>query len=791
MDVREHTTHRVETFGGLMVTGGSAPLTGAATQRKTLLLLAVLAAAGPQGVGRERLLGMFWPDSDTERARNALKQAIHALRRDLRDGESIVGVATLRLNPDSITSDVGEFEEAIARGELERAVALYRGPFLDGLWLDGAPEFERWLERERARFAHLHATALERLAVGAAGAGDRAAAVDWWKRLAASDPLSSRVAVGLMKALVAAGEPEAALQHARVHEQLVRQELETPPDSAVAATVDAVRRGLRSASHPAVDAAPSIDPRPADAAPPPAPASASPPPPAAPSRAPRLTGRRLAGALAVVVALALAAAGAPRLARVVGTPRDSPVAAPRSVAVLPFVDMSADRESAYVGDGLSAELIAALGRIDGLRVAARTSSFALRDARLDVRTIGDTLGVASVVEGSVRRDGGRLRVTAQLVDAATGYRLWSAEYDRASKDLFEVQDEIAGAIAGALRLTLVDRRAAPVAARPANSEAYDLYLRGTYLRNRLTRAEIEKAIAYYDRAIALDSTYALAYAGKASAMGPLVYFRLAPREPGLTQMRAAARRALALDETLGEAHVALGIIHFFYEWDWPAARREFTRATELNPGDQHAFHMLANYLRATGRVEEAIAARRRALELDPLNARTAISLGRDYMAAGQYDQAAESFRRGIDIDPRTPLVLGLGPGLPSGMGEVYERRGQLDAAVAEYVQVAERRGVPPEERRALRAAYAAGGMRAFWRRWLAFEERVADGRPRALRVAAVWARIGDVAQSVPWLERAYAERDPGLVYLGVDPEWEAARRDPRVQAILRRMRLRP
>ena len=792
MEVQARATYRLEALGGLAVAGGTAPLTGAATQRKTLLLLAALAAAGPQGISREKLLGLFWPDSDTEHARHALKQAIHILRRDFRDPDLVVGTTTLRLNPESIGSDVQEFEDALARGDDERAAELHRGPFLDGLYLDGSPEFEHWLERERARLAHAHAAALERLAIAAGTAGDRARAVAWWRRLAAVDPFSSRVAVELMKTLAAAGDPEAALQHARVHEVLVLQELETPPDPAVAALAARLRAELRARRAAATDGprapSPSADAEPAAplAAPAADAAPASPPAEPAPRRRGRVTPRRVGVALAAVVALALLS----RTPWIVGPPEGARpvVPAERSVAVLPFVDMSADGEHAYFGDGLSEELITALSRIEGLRVAARTSSFALRDARLDVRTIGDTLDVATVVEGSVRRDGGRLRVAAQLIDAASGYHLWAAEYDRELKDVFAVQDEIAGAIAGAMRVTLGSGRDAG-SARPANSEAHDLYLRGTWFRNRLTKDAVFKAIEYFDQAIALDSSYALAYAGKASAMGPLFYFRHVPLEPGLTEMRAAARRALELDEGLGEAHVAMGIIHFFYEWNWPAAEREFRRATELNPGDPHAWHMLANWLRAMNRAEEAVAARERALALDPLNARTAITLGNDYMAAGRPDRAVEVYRRGIDLDPMNPLALGLGPGLPSGPGEVFERRGRHDDAVKEYLAVAARRGAAAVEVAELRQAYATGGMRGFWQRWLRFEEQAASGAPRTLRMAAIHARMGDTARAVAGLERAYAERDPGLVYLAASPEWEEVRRDPRVVVLLERMKL--
>lgn len=799
MGVGTRTTYRIETFGGLSVAGGSAPLTGAATQRKTLLLLAVLASAGPQGISREKLLGLFWPDSDTERARHTLKQALHILRRDLREPELIVGTPTLHLNPDVITADVAEFEEAIGRGELELAVALHRGPYLDGLYLDGAPELERWIERERGRLAHLHATALERLAAQAAASGDRAAAVGWWRRLAAVDPLSSRIALSLMEALVAAGDPEAALQHARVHEALVRQELETSPDPAVQALVERVRAGLGAPrALPAPAPPPTAEPAAAPPAPAPAPvapaAVAAPPVPAAiaharpsrPSRAVRQPRRSpaLLGA-AVAAALALTAWG-------VGRPGAEPVpaaaAAPRSVAVLPFVDLSAGGGQGYLGDGMGDALITALGRVDGLHVTARTSSFALRDARLDVRAIGDTLGVATVVEGSVRREGDRLRVSARLVDARSGYELWSARYDREVGDMLAVQDEIAGAIAGALRLTLAGGGgAAP--AQTASVEAYDLYLRGTWFRSRLSSKAIATAVGYFDQAIALDPAYARAYAGKATALGPPLYFDPFPREPRLTELRAAAAQALALDDRLGEAHVAMGIIHMFYEWDWEAAERELRRAIALDPADAHAFHHWANWLRTQGRVDESIETRRRALALDPLNPRTHLTLGHDYMVAGRYDEAALQFRRGMDLDPDNPLVLGLGPALPLGMAEVHEVRGRHAEAVAEYARIAARRGAREDELRAMRDGLARGGMPGFWRAWLAFETRAANGTPRAIRMAAIHARLGERARALDLLEQAWQQRDPGMIYLASHPGWVSLREEPRFVALRERMQL--
>ena len=259
--------------------------------------------------------------------------------------------------------------------------------------------------------------------------------------------------------------------------------------------------------------------------------------------------------------------------------RNATTSTARSVAVLPFLNMSPDPANAYFSDGLSEEIITALSRIDGLRVAARTSSFALRDDKLDVRVIGDTLGVEAVLEGSVRREGNRLRVTAQLIDAETGYHIWSNDYDREVADVITMQNEIAREIAGALRLQLPPRASAVQADRPRNLEAYDLYLRALYLRSRLSPDALRQATELLDRAIELAPDFALAYAAKASIIGPRIYFRYLPREEGVREMRAAVARALALDSNLGEAHVARGILELFYDWNWSSAERSLRRGS--------------------------------------------------------------------------------------------------------------------------------------------------------------------------------------------------------------------
>jgi tetratricopeptide (TPR) repeat protein len=421
-------------------------------------------------------------------------------------------------------------------------------------------------------------------------------------------------------------------------------------------------------------------------------------------------------------------------------------------------------------------------------VAARTSSFAVGGGRLDVRAIGDTLGVATVLEGSVRQDGGRVRISARLADATTGYQIWSENYHRELKDIFAVQDEIARAIAAALEMELA---AGPVGAprRVPPVEAHDLYLRGVFVRNQLTAEGLGKAVDYFDRAIQLDSSYALAWAGKATAIAPLVWYGHLPRAQGLPAMRSAARRALELDPSLGEAHVAQGMIEFYFEWNWPAAEREFQRAVALNPSDQHAHHMYANYLIAMGRVEEGLAERRRALELDPLSIRSGILLGRDYFVAGRYQQAVEQYRRMSEIDSTSPLALGIGQEGSFGLGDAYERQGRDAEAMAEHLKVARLEGIAPADLERLQGAFREGGLRGYWRRRLELELNDSAAPPEPLRVASLWARVGDAPQAATWVERAYEERSMALPFLGVLPAYDSVRSHPRIGSILERMRL--
>ncbi|HSJ62589.1 MAG TPA: BTAD domain-containing putative transcriptional regulator [Gemmatimonadaceae bacterium] len=763
---------KLKLFGTPSIEAHGRQVTGRATQGRRLAMLAVLVSARGRAVTRDKLLALIWPESPTDRARHQLSDDVYILRSAL--GEDVIRSSgdELALDPGAIESDAEMFERLLDEERHEAAVGLFTGPLLEGFHLPDSAEFAHWLDAERARLGLRYAAALEALAERSEASGQFEAAVSWWRRLAAQDPLSGRVTLRLMRALEAWGHRADALKQARIHSTLLREEFDAEPDPEVTAFAERLR------------SAPPARPAPEPVVMPPAPSHLDDVAPAAPRRtAPARTPRRWSYAAAAAALLMIAILAVRGIAG--RTPERPPIA--RSVAVLPFVNMSPDPENVYFSDGLSEQIITALSQIDGLRVAARTSSFALRDGRLDVRAIGDTLGVAAVLEGSVRKDGNTLRITAQLIDASTGYHLWSEEYDREPADVFAVQQEIARAIAAALELRLAGGRAVSAARQPG-LDAYDLYLRGLFHRNSLSADALREAMGNFDSAIALEPDFARAHAAKASVMGPLILFGHVPREEGLRELRTLTTRALELDPDLGEAHAALGMLRLFFDWEWDAAEQALRRAIELNPSDAHAYHHLANHQRVIGRLHEAITTRERAVELDPLNARTVILLGNDYMIAADYDNALVQFRRAMRLDPAHTLLLGSGPFLPSGTGAVYLLQGRDAEAVEEHLRIATLRGATAGELSAMRRAFAASGMPGFWRSWLEMDRRQSDGVVDPLRAAKLWLLAGDTARSLDWLERAYAERNPALVFLQVDPAFANLRSHPRVARILKEMK---
>ncbi len=459
--------------------------------------------------------------------------------------------------------------------------------------------------------------------------------------------------------------------------------------------------------------------------------------------------------------------------------RAASVVSSSSIAVLPFVNLSGDKENEYFSDGMTEEIIDALANVEGVRVVARTSAFSFKGKNLNVRQIGEELNVATVLEGSVQREGNQLRVVAKLIGVADGYHLWSKTYDRELKNVFSVEDDLARAIVQALRPRLVQGRAL---VRPAteSTEAHDLYLKGRFFWNQRTKEGLAKATALFEQALALDPGYALAHSGLADCYSLSVQYGGARAAPVFPKAKAHALKAVELDDGLAEAHASLGEVKHFDEHDWIAAEREYKRAIELRPGYATAHHWYALYLLAMGRIPEARAEAERARQLDPTSFIVSNLIAIIFFESGEYDRAIEQLRKTLELNSSfdgTRVLLGLSY---RQAGRFAEALAALDEATTGSSALS---GVRAE-------VLAASGQRAAAQRLLADVEKrfSTEPLPRSILAAAHLA-LGEKDAALIWLERGVEERDQVLISLKISPQWDPIRADPRFQELLRRMNL--
>jgi adenylate cyclase len=784
----------LRTFGGLAIERDGVVQDPVGAYRKALALLTVLAVQG--SVGRERLAALLWPESDANRAKGSLNQAIHLLRRHLDTPDLLLGTSELRLNPQHIDSDVSEFLRLLENANAEAAVDIYGGPFLDGVHLDGTPDFERWADSHRSELARRYVAALDELARAAEARDDAVDAARWWRQLQNAEPFSTRAALGLMRSLDAGGDRAGALRHARTHETLLREELGIAVDPEILALTERLR------SSAAAERAPMTAPAPLTPAPIPVDAGVGADPPAWSVGGAAGTGRRSLPLrpvwLALVILLGLGSAVLGLLtwthARTTSVSDGSPGADPRStsltpatepntIAVLPFADLSEERDQQYFSDGIAEELIAALSRIDGLRVVARSSAFQFRNSHSDVREIGQRLGARYVVEGSVRKAGDRLRVIAHLVSTDDGYQVWSETYERGLNDIFAIQEEISGGVVSALHARLgTEAQLEPGAPPTHDLVAYEAYLKGLHFLNRL---QIAQAIDHLGHATRRDSQFARAHAALAEAYAvPAAYGEL-PHEAVRARGVAAARTALRLDPSLAEAHAALGWLELI-GLRWEDAERALLRAIELDPRSPRARLYYSIYLHRRGELEDALIQLQRARAMDPLSLPINAMYGSFLGDAGRVDEAVEHLTATLELDPSFPIAHAM-------LGHIYMGVGRGDAAIRHYERVAQL--VPTSIYQGfLGHAHGRIGRSSEARRILE-DLKARESRDEFVSPGAVgWVLLGlgEREEGFRWMERAAEERDPiFIIYAVLTNEHLSApfREDPRFQELRTRLGL--
>jgi eukaryotic-like serine/threonine-protein kinase len=448
-----------------------------------------------------------------------------------------------------------------------------------------------------------------------------------------------------------------------------------------------------------------------------------------------------------------------------------------SIAVLPFVNMSPDKEQEYFSDGLAEELLNHLVRIQGLRVAARTSSFQFKGKNEDLRTVAGKLNVGNILEGSVRKEGNRVRITAQLINASDGFQIWSETYDRDLNDIFAVQEDIARSVTSSLKVKLVSPTPGSPAAAGNDAKAYNAYLQGRYFFERRDKESLEKALGYFEQAIQLDPSYAPAWAEIARVRANQADRGYLPTQEGYERARMAAEKALALDANLAEANSAFGWIKATYDWDWAAADASYQRALAVEPGNARVVRSAGGLAATLGRLDEALALHRRAVELDPLSAAARMNLGTYAYYSGQFDEAIAAFEKSLELSPAIPAVH-------HTLARVYLAEGRPQQALAETQRE------PDPEWRLFTQVLVYHKLGRTKDADAALGEFIAKySQDSAYQIASAYAFRGENEKALEWLEKAYARRDPGLSDVKVDPLLHDVRSDARYRSLLKKMRL--
>lgn len=459
------------------------------------------------------------------------------------------------------------------------------------------------------------------------------------------------------------------------------------------------------------------------------------------------------------------------------------------LAVLPFENLSGDPDRDYIVDGLTEEVITRLGRLDPKRLAviARSSAVAYRGTKKTAAQVGRELQVDYILEGSVRHDGERVRISTRLIQSRDGTHLWAQSYERELSGIFEVQSEVAYAVADEIQLAITPQHRLRIAAsRPANQDALEAYLRGRYFWNKRTQQALIKGVAHFREAIEKDPNYASAYSGLADSyivLGTTLYAALPPKE-AMPQARSAAQKALTIDPTLVEAHTSVAFSRFYFDWDWAGAETEFRRAIELNPNYSAAHQWYALLLAALGRRGEALAEAKKGQELDPVSQTTNAIMGRIFYYAGQHQEAIDRLRRAVELNPDSVAAHVL-------LGLAHERNSNFEDAIAAFQTAAAlSKRTHSLTLGLLGQAYATMGDTRLAIRMLEEVDALSKhAYVSPITIALIHAGLRNNDEAFRWLDRAYEERSVWLVHLRDEPVFDMLRSDPRFADLVRRVGL--
>ncbi len=459
----------------------------------------------------------------------------------------------------------------------------------------------------------------------------------------------------------------------------------------------------------------------------------------------------------------------------------------KSIAVLPFMNISADQDNEYFSDGITEEIINALTKVEGLKVTSRTSSFAFKGKNIDVREIGNRLNVSTVLEGSVRKFGNKVRITAQLINTTDGYHLWSEVYDRSLEDIFMIQDEISKQIAERFIIKTKEEitQKTLVKAHTRNVDVYSLYLKGLYHFNKWTHNEFQTAIKYFEEAIQKEPSFALPYSGLANCYTVLSAMGRMPSDVANAKAKELAIKSLELDDSLAESHIALAIIKLFHEWDWDGALNSFEKAMDLNYGSSFVHHPYAIYLVVQGETDEAVREMETALSFDPLSPLINNELGEMYLFAGRFDDAIKQFDKALELDPNFTNAK-------AQLGYSYLSKGEYQKALKIFNEL-ELASDNQSEVSCFGLAYALMGEKEKAEEYIRVLQENEKRNPAAsysLDIAYIYSALGEKEKMYEYLEKSFEEKIGGLIFIKVVPTFKKYHKEQKFKEFLKKLRLK-